>query len=263
MIGKYIQTKKEKEHMILEYHRPTTINQALKLLERDHPKSIPIAGGTTISRWTYREDVAVVDLQLLGFNKVNKKGNTISIGSMVTLQEMLEMDEIQPSIKEAIQLEATQNIRNRATVAGTLVTADGKSPFCLSMLALEAQLRWLPGQKYISLGDWLALAKTHQPGVMIDSIEIPKSAVLRIAYINRTPKDRPLLSMALAIWPSGRTRIVLGGTGDAPVLASDGMEDAIKVEEAIIAHSHIYNNAFSKDYSNHCLKTLIKRLFSI
>lgn len=35
--------------MILEYHRPKTIDEALALLERDNPRTVPLGGGTTLS----------------------------------------------------------------------------------------------------------------------------------------------------------------------------------------------------------------------
>jgi len=36
--------------------------------------------------------------------------------------------------------------------------------------------------------------------------------------------DKPIICAALARWPSGRTRLALGGWGNAPVLALDGNE---------------------------------------
>jgi CO/xanthine dehydrogenase FAD-binding subunit len=41
-------------------------------------------------------------------------------------------------------------------------------------------------------------------------------------YIARTPADQPIICTALAKWNSGRTRIALGGWGNAPILAADG-----------------------------------------
>lgn len=43
-------------------------------------------------------------------------------------------------------------------------------------------------------------------------------------YVSRTSSDRPIVCVALALWPSGRTRLALGGYGPLPLLAMDGTE---------------------------------------
>jgi CO/xanthine dehydrogenase FAD-binding subunit len=43
-------------------------------------------------------------------------------------------------------------------------------------------------------------------------------------YVARSPKDVPILVVAVAQWGSGRTRIALGGFGEAPILAMDGLD---------------------------------------
>jgi hypothetical protein len=45
---------------------------------------------------------------------------------------------------------------------------------------------------------------------------------LAYEYVARTPADWPLVCAGVAAWPSGRTRVALGGFGEAPWLAMDG-----------------------------------------
>jgi putative selenate reductase FAD-binding subunit len=65
----------------------------------------------------------VVDLQSLGLDSITKKGNDLEIGATCTLQSLLESEHSPEALKVAIKLEAPINIRNSATVAGTLSQA--------------------------------------------------------------------------------------------------------------------------------------------
>jgi len=40
--------------------------------------------------------------------------------------------------------------------------------------------------------------------------------------VARSPADLPIVCAAVAKWPSGRTRVILGGYGESPLLAMDG-----------------------------------------
>jgi CO/xanthine dehydrogenase FAD-binding subunit len=67
---------------------------------------------------------------------------------------------------------------------------------------------------------------------LVTEVEIPLQADLSFKKVARTPDDLPVLSLALARWPSGRVRIALGGFGSAPILALDAPESG-GVEEAV------------------------------
>jgi CO/xanthine dehydrogenase FAD-binding subunit len=75
--------------MIIEYHRPETMEQAKKLLSRSKPLTIPLGGGTLVSHPS-QDPVAVVDLQALGLDKINNDESIIKIGAMVRLQSLVE-----------------------------------------------------------------------------------------------------------------------------------------------------------------------------
>ena len=47
---------------------------------------------------------------------------------------------------------------------------------------------------------------------------------LAFESVARTPADKPIVCAAFAQWPSGRTRLAIGGWGLAPTLAMDGNE---------------------------------------
>jgi CO/xanthine dehydrogenase FAD-binding subunit len=223
--------------MITDYYRPETLPEALELLKE--PDTLPLGGGTLLSTLK-SASVKVVDLQALGLNTLQKKGNNLEIGATVTLQQLLESEHTPDALKEAIKLETPLNIRNTATVAGTLIAADGRSTFTVAMLALDAKLT-VDGRRSTvdRLGEFLPLRPDNLSGSLITSIAIPLNSKLAFESVARTPADKPIICAALASWPSGRTRLTLGGYGAAPLLAmdgnmprrgteSDGLEDAAR-----------------------------------
>src|SRR5512143_1856189 len=111
--------------MITAYHRPDSIEAALALISRDTPRTVPLGGGTLLSRGS-PDPLEVVDLQALGLAYVRISGNDAEIGATTTLQHLLEAPECPGALKTAIRLEAPLNIRNAATVAGALATCDGR-----------------------------------------------------------------------------------------------------------------------------------------
>jgi len=229
--------------MIVEYHRPKTVEEALTLLSRSGILSIPLGGGSGIDRSTI-EPIAVIDLQDLGLNTLRARGNTLDLGATVTLQALLDYPRLQPALFQAIRHEANYNLRQVATVSGTLVVADGRSPFTTAMLALDARLTIRTGndqskEEKIGLGDLLPIRKEKLPGKLITHITILHTLRLAYTYVARTPADRPIVCAAVAGWPSGRTRVALGGFGAAPLLAMDGSG----AEGAEIAAQNAYSQA--------------------
>lgn len=243
--------------MIKEYYRPQSVEEALKLLAQ--ADTLPLGGGTLLSKPGHTS-VKVVDLQALGLNTLSAKGNALEIGATVTLQQLYEFPELPAAFQAAIKLEAPLNLRNAATVAGTLVAADGRSPFATVLLALDAKVTVNSGQSsVINLGDFLPLRHENLTGKLITGIEIPLNVKLAFETVARTPADKPIVCAALAQWPSGRTRLALGGYGKAPFLAMDGTE-ADGVETAARNAFHEASDAWaSADYRMDVAGTLAKR----
>ncbi len=155
--------------MITTYHRPQTLEEALTLLEQ--PNTVPLGGGTLLSQPT-TDPVSVVDLQHLSLDALRVKGNDLEIGATATLQALLENENCPETLKTAIKLEAPINIRNSATVAGTLVASDGRSPFATALLAMDAKISIASEQSsMIGLGEFLPL----RPRGLITAITIPLS----------------------------------------------------------------------------------------
>lgn len=258
--------------MITAYHRPHTLEEALSLLSR--PNVLPLGGGTLLSG-IKTESVEVVDLQALGLDRIEPKGKNLEIGATATLQILLENPHCPSALQTALRLEAPLNLRYAATVAGTIVACDGRSPFVTALLALDAVLHLQrldvndrqtgprarsrtssrPAAQSLVIGDFLPL----RPRCLITSIVLPLHVRLAFEYIARTPSDRPLVCAALAVWPSGRTRLALGGWSTQPLLALDGPEPSGLEPAARSAFAEAADEWASAEYRREMAVVLTRR----
>ena len=243
--------------MIIEYYRPDSVQETLELLARTEVLSVPMGGGTVLNQPS-PDPVAAIDLQSLGLNTLTEKGNRIQIGATVTLQQMLTSNMVQ-ALKAALRHEATYNIRQVATIAGSLVSANGRSPLATVLLAMGAELDILPGDEQISLGSYQALREQRKPNHLITKITIPNNVRLAYEYVARTPADLPIVCVSLAQWPSGRTRVALGGYGNAPILAMDGPESDGAESAARNAYREAGDQWASAEYRSDVAAKLTKR----
>ena len=277
--------------MIIEYQRPKTIEEALRLLNRPEPITLPLGGGTALVPAVRKgqQAFAVVDLQALGLNKIEQRGNVLHLGATVTLQALLDTPGLPAMLYEVIRLEATHNLRQAASLAGTLAAADGRSPLATALLALDAALtiRGAGGSEKVGLGDWLPLRQAGPGGRLITELTLPTNVRLAYEYVARTPADQPIVCVALAQWLAGtkqpaagknqpaagreqpaagggglalgRTRLALGGWGAAPRLALDGPEPGGLEAAAQNACSQADDQWASAEYRRSVAATLAKR----
>lgn len=245
--------------MITAYHRPQTLDEAIRLISRASPRTLPLGGGTLLSHGQ-TESIEVVDLQALNLNRIEKRGNSLEIGATATLQQLLDDANCPESLRSGLQLEAPINMRYAATVAGSIVTCDGRSGFAATLLALDAGITMIRSDPpSLALGSMLPARSELLPGNLISKITIPLNAVSAFQYVARTPLDKPVVCAAVAQWPSGRTRLAVGGFGSAPLLAMDGTEaDGLEVAAANAFHDSGDPDA-SAEFRMDVGKTLARR----
>ncbi len=263
--------------MIMAYHRPNDLAEALKLLARADVVTRPLGGGTVLSRHA-GDNLEVVDLQRLPLNTIEREGQLLNIGATVTLQQLVESqelpEEIGHSLRESLRHEVGLNLRQVATLAGTVVSCDGRSPFVTALLALDPRLIWAPEDAIQAnvqdpmrrdeqpLGDYLPLREAIGKDKLILKVRTAMNARLQFAMVARSPMDRPIVCAAVASWPSGRTRVTLGGYGKAPILAMDGPEPGGAVVAAREAYRFAEDAWASAAYRSEVAGKLVQRLLA-
>lgn len=257
--------------MIVEYHRPESMDEALQLINRSDPVTIPLAGGTSINRPS-KKPVAVVDLQLLGLDSIKIKGNLLHVGATITLQALLEYFEnesesdrgLPEALTAVIRHEASYNLRHVGSIVGTLISADGRSPFTSSLLALDTNLVISKSKNdkkpdQIPLGELISFGKELLQGRIITQVNIPLNVRISYEYVARTPADLPIVCVAVAVWKSGRTRVSLGGFGSAPLLAFDGTDSTGAEIAARSAFEHAEDDWGTSNYRSEIAGVLTLR----
>lgn len=247
--------------MIKAYFRPKTIQEAVDLLSSPNQKMVPLGGGTILSQ-NRDHEVAVVDLQECGLDRIAAHGSLLRIGATATLQTIGAHPGLSEHLREAVSKEANVNIRQKATIAGCVVSSDGRSVFLTALLALDSTLSWLPGSQQQGIGAFLLSRDKDWPGKFIEWVAIPLSAKLRVASVGRSPADLPVICVSLAVWPTGRVRIALGGFGPYPILAmdspeSDGAEYAVR--DALTNSGDAWASA---EYRQETAAMLVRRLLT-
>ena len=249
--------------MITAYHRPKTLEEALRILAR--PNTAALGGGTLLSHGQ-TDSVEAVDLQLLGLDSSTQSGNELHLGATLTLQALLESELCPEALKPALKLEAPLNTRNSATVAGTLVACDGRSTFVTTLLAMDAKLEIREVEigelkvkiQNLGIGEFLPLREQLR-GKLITKIVIPSNVKLAFESVARTPSDKPIVCVAVAGWGSGRTRMAVGGYGKSPLLAMDGTSSDDVATAARNAFHEANDDWGSAEYRMDVAATLAKR----
>jgi CO/xanthine dehydrogenase FAD-binding subunit len=130
------------------------------------------------------------------------------------------------------------------------------------MLALDAKCSLANGKETsISLGDLLINKEEMKHGILITRVIIPWNIKLAFETVGRSPAGKPIVCAALVQWPSGRTRLTLGGWGKAPTLAMDGNESGGLNEAACNATNEAGDEWASTEYRMEIAGILTKRCF--
>ncbi len=241
------------------YIRPRSLEEALQALAAN-PEARPMGRGFfLLGSQKYRGPV--IDLQDLGLDTLRREGNEWVLGATLPLQALLEHPDVPETWQALVRRAAPYPQRAQMTAAGSLVAADGRSLWAAALLALDARLTLMkqgePTQT-VHVGDWLPL-RAEWRGWLMTEIRISQVPQLAWEAVARSPADRPLLLAAVAGWPRGRTRVVVGGWGDAPRLALDGPTAHGAVVAAQNAAYDAQDHLASAEYRREVAQVLVRR----
>ena len=257
---------------LAEYHKPTEVAEAMRLLRRTGVRTVPIAGGTSLVPSAARDVEAVVDLGALGLSYV-KTSEGLEIGATTTLQAIADHQDVRTFangvLVKAIRDEASRNVREAATLGGSIVSATGNSPLYTALLALDARLTVRRARStrdvVTSLAYWMP-----QPHTLILRVTLPALPdQTHAAYekVARTPADRPIVCVvARATARDGKlnsVRLALGGVGGLPIVITKShctTEQAVRLASAAIDPPSDYFATAS--YRREMIGVLVRRLLS-
>jgi carbon-monoxide dehydrogenase medium subunit len=222
----------------LEYVRPASVADAVRVLEEHGGMARVLAGGQSLVPMLgmrLMRPSAVVDINRLGaeLGRVEARGTETAIGALVRYSELESsalVAERLPLLYAVVPHIGDRQVRNRGTIGGALAQADPTGEMALACLALGATVvaRSAAGERIIPIeaffdGSYATVLELEE---LLVEIRFPASpARCSFFELGRKHNDFATLSVAAVgnVDGGGRwsgVRIALGGLNDRPVLAA-------------------------------------------
>ncbi|MGZ6016316.1 MAG: FAD binding domain-containing protein, partial [Phenylobacterium sp.] len=162
-----------------DYRRPTTLGEALALLETD-PEAMPLAGGMTLIP-TLKQRLAapslLVDLSAIqALKAITEEGGSIRLGAMVTHGEVARSPVVRKAIPALAELAGgigDPHVRNRGTAGGSVANADPAADYPAAVVGLGATV--VTSRREIAGDDFFTgLFETAlQPAELVTAVHFP------------------------------------------------------------------------------------------
>ncbi len=213
-----------------EYHRPTTVADAVALLG-SVADSRPLAGGHSllpIMKQRLAAPAALVDLGRIGeLSGISDTGATLRIGATTTHAAVASSDLAAakvPVLADTAKLIGDHQVRNRGTIGGSIAHADPAADYPPVLVALGATVNVTGpgGDRSIAAGDFFTgLFETAlAAGELVTSVDVPVAAPgSGAAYVkHRHPASSYAVVGVVAVVEGGGGRLVVGGATATPVV---------------------------------------------
>lgn len=165
------------------YYRPKKISEALTILSGEGTGARPLGGGTDLMvrmRAGHMQPSVLVDIGRIGLNTIHPTGDSVVIGAMCTMTQLLGDAVVVrqlPALAQAASKVGAAQIQNVATVGGNVCNASPAADTACALVALEARvmLRSVGGVRSLPIGEFMrgpgvtALA----PGELLEAFSIP------------------------------------------------------------------------------------------
>jgi len=214
-----------------EYHRPTTLSDALAGLQNEDAK--PLAGGMTLLP-TMKQRLAAPSalIELTGIAElsgISREGGNLVIGAMTRHAEVARSSAVQGAIPALAKLAAgigDPHVRNRGTIGGSIANNDPAADYPAAALGLGATI--VTSKRRIAADDYFkGLFETAlDPGEIITGVSFPvpeKAGYMKFA----NPASRYALVGVFVAKTAGGVRVAVTGAGANGVFRLPDFESAL------------------------------------
>ncbi len=279
-----------------DYHAPSTVEDALEILNSNQDAKI-LAGGHSLipmMKTGLAAPDALIDLgKVEGLSYVNEQADGLAIGAMTTYKELADSDAVAANaavLGEAAASVADPQVRNMGTIGGSLAHADPAGDLPAVAVALNAQLvaRSGGGERTISADDFFVdlLTTALEPEEILTEIRIPALgsntgaayakmankashyAVVGVAAVVSVDDSGNCTAARIGITGAGasasratesESRLVGSSLDDAAVFSAAGhAADGIELNEDIHASAE-YREHLTKVFALRAIRSAIER----
>ncbi len=235
------------------YYSPSTLNEALELLDEHQDDGRPMAGGTALvvlMKQSLLEADHLISLSRIpGLSGIRLEADGLHIGALTHHREVETSSLVKqhaPLLAEVYRHVATVRIRNVATVGGGIAHADPSQdpPSGLIVLDARVKLQSKNGERILPITEMFTdyYETAIQPGELITEVIVPTvPAAARTVYLKflpRTLDDYATVAVAARAELDNGTirnlRVALGAAGPTPVHAT-AVEQALEGQQATAA----------------------------
>lgn len=241
----------------VNYHRPTGLDEALKLLMELQERAAIVAGGTDTIPAAHRigslsscsDIVDISNIKDLGY--VVKDDSLIRIGATTKLSLVstsIVVQQYVPILADAVRQLGSLQIRNMGTIGGNLCNASSAADTAPPLLSLEAtvKLQTVDGERIVPLNEFLTgPGKTSlTAGEMLTEVQIPVTGSVEDWYFiklgRRNSFTLSIISVAALVTVKNGSfdsvRISLGAVAPTPMRARQAESELVgkSINEQII-----------------------------
>jgi carbon-monoxide dehydrogenase medium subunit len=222
-----------------QFHAPTTLDEALSLLEQYGEAARPIAGGTALvvlMKQSLVDAEHLVSLERIsGLSAIFVQGDELHIGGLARHADVERSAVVRgfaPFLCDVYRRVATVRVRNMATVGGGLAHADPAQDPPPGFIALDARVRLVSrgSERELPVGGLFRdyYETQIQPGEVLTEVVVPRppssAAFTYLKFLPRTEDDYATVAVAArAVREDGvcrGLRVALGAAGPTPIRAS-------------------------------------------
>lgn len=214
---------------IREYKRAESLEEAWQLNQKRNNRVI---GGMI---WLKMENINVgtaIDLSGLGLDKIEETAESFSIGAMVPLRQ-IELHEglnayTEGAVRESVRHIVGVQLRNLATVGGSIYSRFGFSDVLTMFLALNASVELYKGG-VVPLAEYAQ--RPYDRDILVRVLVPKENARFVYQSVRNSQTDFPVLTCAAAKLADGSIRAAIGARPGKAVLYTAAPEAGEAAEE--------------------------------
>ena len=271
-----------------DYHAPTSLDDAVALLQRYGGDAKILAGGQSLMpllNFRLSRPAALVDLnRIASLAYIREENGQVRLGAM-TRQRTIEFSPVVarrlPLLSEATKWVGHLPIRTRGTIGGSIAHADPSAEYPAVLTALEGEVvaSGPKGERVVKAKDLFLtyLTTSLESDEVLSEIRLPvmpMGAGFALEEFARRHGDFAIVAIAAMVVPDAtrckQARLATAGAGPVPVrlraaeeiLERDGVTDAAidaaarRAAELVSPDSDIHASA---DYRRHLTMVLTRR----
>jgi len=208
-----------------DYHRPTTLDEALRLLSQNEDAKVLAGGHSLLPAMKLRlaQPKTIVDVgRIADLRYIREQNGTVAIGAMTTHFEIESSSLLRdkcPLLPELALHIGDVQVRNKGTFGGSLVHADPAADWPAAVLALNAEFEIAGpnGRRTVQAAEFFVemMQTAVQPNEILREIRLPATPK-SVAYAKFAQKASGFAIAGVAVLVTNQARTAsIGITGVA------------------------------------------------